>query len=80
MVGKCWLSEKAPEPGVSGDAFSRRLLLPEGKTGSMHGGLRSCASGASRLGRPGRARNVGSCCPWAFDVTEMETHTRPTIN
>ena len=27
--GKCWLPEKAPKPGVSGDPFSRSLPLPE---------------------------------------------------
>lgn len=36
VPGKWWLSEKALEPGVSGDPFSR-TLLPEGEAGSEHG-------------------------------------------
>lgn len=79
VPGKYWLSEKAPKPGVSGDPFSRSFPLPEGRevcrVTSGHN-----ASGGFGLGWPSRARNVGSCRPQAFDVTEMETHTRPTIN
>lgn len=42
VPGKCWLSEKAPKPGVSGDPFSRSFPLPEGRevcrvtSGTMH--------------------------------------------
>lgn len=80
VAGKCWLSQKAPEPGVSGNPFSRSLQLPEGQAGCMRSGVWLHASGGSELGRPSRAGSMDSCRPQAFDATEMETHTRLTIN
>ena len=80
MPGKCWLSEKAREPGVSGDPFSRSLAARGRGRKCARCSLWSHASGGSGLGCANRARNVGSCHPQVSDVTEMETHTCPTIN
>lgn len=55
------------------------LPWPEGEAGSKRHGLRPHAPGALGWACPA-ARNLGSCHPQAFDVTEMETHTRLTIN
>lgn len=63
-----------------GNPFSGSLQRPEGQAGRMRSGVWSLASGGSELGRPSRAGSMDSCRPRAFDATEMETHTRPTIN
>lgn len=76
--------------GVAGKCCQRRLLSLGSQgtpsPGASHyprerqGGWWSRAPGGLGLGWPSRARIVGSCRPGPFDVTEMETHTRPTIN